>query len=81
MVDKISFSKEEKADIIRRIQHFFAVERDEKIGEVAAELLLEFFSSEIGGYYYNRGLYDAQTLLRDRIAEITDAIFELEKPE
>jgi uncharacterized protein (DUF2164 family) len=81
MVDKISFSKEEKADIIRRIQQFFVSERDERIGEIAAELLLDFFSTEIGGYYYNRGLYDAQTLLRDRIADITDAIFELEKPE
>lgn len=79
-MDKIKFSREEKADIVGRIRHYFRDELDREIGEIGAEMLLEFFSVEIGGYYCNRGLYDAQNLLRDKIAEITDAVFELERP-
>jgi len=68
----ITFSKEELAAITGRIQLYFR--------EELAQLLLEFFAEEIGGYFYNRGLYDAQALLNDKLEDISDALYQLEKP-
>ena len=45
-----------------------------------AEFLLDFFTEEIGPYYYNRGLGDAQAVLSERLESIGEAIYELEKP-
>lgn len=79
-MDKIKFSREEKAEIVRLIQAYFATELDQEIGNVGAELLLDFFAETIGAAFYNRGLYDAQAVLQTRLDEITDAIYQLEKP-
>lgn len=50
------------------------------MGQFDAEFLLDFFSEEVGSYFYNRGLYDAQTLLESKIETITEAFTEIEKP-
>ena len=76
----VEFSKEEKEAIIRKIQLYFQKELDQEIGQFDAEFLLDFFSKEVGAYYYNRGLYDAQTILESRLESITEAIYEIEKP-
>ena len=76
----VEFSKEEKEVIIRKIQIYFKKELDQEIGQFDAEFLLDFFSEEVGAYYYNRGLYDAQTILESRLESITEAIYEIEKP-
>ena len=79
-MSKIEFSKNEKELLIQKIQHYFNDELDQKIGQFDAEFLMDFFSEEIGVYYYNRGLYDAQTILESNLESITEAIYEIEKP-
>jgi len=79
-MSKIEFTKEEKELLIQKIQHYFNDELDQKIGQFDAEFLLDFFTEEVGAYYYNRGLYDAQTILESKLESITEAIYELEKP-
>jgi len=37
-------------------------------------------AEEIGAYFYNRGLSDAQTILESRLDSISEAISELEQP-
>lgn len=76
----IEFSKDEKEILVGKIQLYFSEELEQKIGRFDAEFLLDFFSEEIGVYYYNRGLYDAQTVLESKLETITDAIYEIEKP-
>ena len=75
----IEFTKEEKEIITRKIQLYFTEELDQEIGQFDAQFLLDFFSEEIGPYFYNRGLYDSQTILQSKIEFIADAIYELEK--
>jgi uncharacterized protein (DUF2164 family) len=77
---EIEFSKDEKALITRKIQMYFTEELKQEIGRFDAEFLLDFFAVEVGAYFYNRGLYDAQAILSKRVDDLTDAIFELEKP-
>lgn len=79
-MEHIEFSSDEKAILVRKIQLYFTEELKQDIGRFDAEFLLDFFASEIGVYFYNRGLYDAQALLAKRVDDLTDAIFELEKP-
>ncbi len=76
----IKFTKEETEILTRKVQLYFNDELDQKIGQFPAQFLLEFFTEEIGPYYYNRGLLDAQTVLEARIEGVTEAIYELEKP-
>ncbi len=75
----IEFSKEEKEIITRKVQMYFKEELEQDIGSFDAQFLLDFFTEEIGAYFYNRGLYDAQAILEKRLESLTDAIFELEK--
>ena len=76
----IEFSREEKEIIAGKIQLYFSEELDQEIGQFDAEFLLDFFAEEIGPYFYNRGLYDAQTVMEARLADISDALYEIEKP-
>lgn len=77
---EIEFSKAERELISQKIKMYFAEELDQEIGQFDAGFLLDFFAEEIGGYFYNRGLYDAQTLVEQRVADISEALYELEKP-
>lgn len=76
----IEFSAEEKALIVDKIQRYFDQELGQEIGGFDAEFLLEFFSREVGAYYYNQGLSDAKTIIEERLMSVTDAIYEIEKP-
>lgn len=79
-MSKITFSAEQKAAIVEKIQAYFTEELDQDIGSFPAEFLLDFFTAEIGAYYYNQGLQDAQVIFNDRLETIGDAIYELEQP-
>lgn len=76
----IKFSKEETDLLTSKIQMYFNDELDQQIGQFPAQFLLEFFSEELGVYFYNRGLLDAQTVLDSRMENLTEAIDELAKP-
>ena len=79
-MSEITFSKEEKAEIVQKVQKYFNEELDQEIGSFDADLLIDFFAKEVGAYFYNRGLYDAQQLLTERVEEIGYLVQELEKP-
>lgn len=75
----IKFSSEEKALIVGKLQRYFSEELKQQIGRFDAEFLIDFISEEIGGYYYNRGVYDAQTVVAARLEDIGDQLFQLER--
>ena len=75
----IEFSEAEKNAIVSRIQAYFEEELEQEIGQFDAQFLLDFFAGQIGPYFYNRGLYDAQTILNSRMEDISEAILQLEK--
>ncbi len=79
-MSKIEFSEEEKKVVVRKIQLYFREELDQDLGQFDAEFLLDFFAEEVGAYFYNRGLYDAQAILEKRMESLGEAIYELEKP-
>ena len=76
---KIEFPDDQKDIIVNKIQRYFNQELEQDIGQFDAEFLLDFFSKEMGSFYYNKGLYDAQTIITSKVDTITDAIYELEQ--
>jgi len=76
----IEFSKDEKKILVQKLQTYFREELNQKLGQFDGEFLLDFIGEEMGSYFYNRGLYDAQTILEARMESFTEAIYEIEKP-
>lgn len=77
---KIEFSKPEKELVTRKLQVYFSKELDQDLGQFDAEFLIDFFADEIGAYFYNRGVRDAQSIIESKVADIADALYEIEKP-
>ena len=80
MTSAITFSIEEKSQLIPKIKLYLKDELDQEIGNFDAEFLLDFFSEEIGVYFYNRGIRDALEMLDARVDELKESIYVLEKP-
>ena len=79
IMTEINFSKEELEIITQKLQRYFSKELDQELGQFDAQFLLDFFTEEVGPYFYNRGLYEAQAVLERRLEDISEAIYELEK--
>ncbi|BFM49478.1 DUF2164 domain-containing protein [Marinomonas sp. THO17] len=76
----MEFTQQETDLIVSKSKKYFTDELDSDIGDFEAEFLLAFFSQEIGPYFYNKGLADANQLLLEKSAEIGYLIQELEQP-
>lgn len=80
----IKFSTTETEQLVTKIQGYFAKELDQDLGQFDAEFLLDFFSKEVGGHFYNRGLFDAQTIIAEKLEHVSEmveeGINEIEKP-
>jgi len=76
----ITFDREETKAIVGEIQDYFREELDQQIGAIPAEMLMQFFADKMGAYFYNRGLFDAQALVRKKLDDVSDEIFGLEQP-
>lgn len=77
---EIEFTQEEKAAIVGRIKEYFEKELERDIGQFDAEFLLEFFSKEIGPYFYNKGLFDARVVMQNSLETIDEGLYAIEKP-
>lgn len=80
MIIPIKLPKEQKTEIIRNVQAFFEVERSEEIGELGAEQLIDFMIKELGPYIYNKAIEDARHAIHEKINQIDDELYSLEKP-
>ncbi len=76
----IKFTSAEKSLLIGKLQRYFAKELEQDLAQFDADFLLDFFTQELGGVYYNRGLYDAQALMSEKLELISEQIVELEVP-
>lgn len=76
----IKLSSHDKEQIIQKLQQYFSKELDLELAQFDADFLLDFFAAEVGVFFYNRGLHDAQAVLTERLESISDAIYEIEQP-
>ncbi len=76
----IKFTVNEKTLLIDKLQRYFMKELEQELAQFDADFLLDFFTEELGAIYYNRGLYDAQALMSEKLELISEQIVELELP-
>ncbi|MCA0757283.1 DUF2164 domain-containing protein [Paenibacillus sp. N4] len=76
----VKLSKEQKEPLVRRVQEYFLDERGEKIGDLAAEFLLDYMTQELGPVIYNQAIQDAVKLVGEKMVSLEDDLHSLEKP-
>jgi len=75
------FPAQSRQHMLTKLHDYCSKELDIELGQFDGEFLLDFFSQEFAGYFYNQGLYDAQAVLHSKMELVADAIYELEKPQ
>jgi len=75
----IKLASDEKSILVDKIQQYLLTELDCDAGQFDTEFFLDFLTKELGGFYYNQGLFDAQAILANKIEHIDEAISELEQ--
>ena len=78
-MSKIEFTAEQRELMVQKIQTYFEDELDQDLGQFDAEFLLDFFASNIGAHFYNRGLHDTRAIFEARIETIDEDIYGIEK--
>ncbi len=74
----ISLTKEAKKQAIQSIKKYIAENFEEEIGDLKADLLLDFFLKEIGPTIYNHAISDAQAYLQDKVVDLDGSCYETE---
>ena len=67
---KIKLTKEQKEDMISAIKNYFLNEREEEIGDLASNLMLNFIIEELAPEFYNKGVYDSYKYMTERSEDL-----------
>ena len=76
----IELDSQQKSEAVEKIKRYMSDQLDTDIGQFDAEFLMDFFAEQIGVYFYNQGLQDANTLLASKMEDMQHLLYELEKP-
>ena len=76
----IQFSKQQKDQLVGEIQKYFLKERNEELGNLEAENILEFFKSELGPHYFNEGVKQSRKVAEEKMAQLEEELYSLERP-
>ncbi|WP_286723975.1 DUF2164 domain-containing protein [Pelotomaculum sp. PtaB.Bin117] len=68
--NKIKINEEKRQEMISAIQTYFLNEREDKLGDLAASLILDFFIEKLAPEFYNQGVYDSYIYMSDRIEDL-----------
>ena len=66
----IKVTRERRDEMILAIKNYFLRERDEEIGDLRAGLMLDFILEELAPEFYNQGVSDAYTYMKDTIEDL-----------
>ncbi|MEO8806614.1 MAG: DUF2164 domain-containing protein [Burkholderiaceae bacterium] len=72
----IELNKDARKQAVLSIERYFLDNMDEKIGNIQAAALLNFFVEEIGPCIYNQAVLEVQERLQTRIMEIDIEVHE-----
>ena len=75
----INISRKHKETIIQDLQEWFQENLDHEQGSLDDEFLFDFFTKNVGGFYYNQALTDVPTLIYEKTESLADSIYDLTK--
>lgn len=76
----VKMPREQKLQLISRIQQYVDTELSIPIGELAGENLLDFILKELSPYVYNQAVADARQVIEQRMLSIEEDLYALEQP-
>jgi len=68
--NKIKITEEKKENMISAIKNYFLNERDEDLGDLASNLILDFITDELAVEFYNQGVYDSYKYMNERCEDL-----------
>jgi len=74
----IELKPEERKRARTSVRRFCEEHLDLDIGDLRADLVIDYFLREFGPTVYNGAIADAQTFLRDRVADLDGVCYEPE---
>jgi len=77
--DKIKLSDETREKLRGEVKSFFLENRGEEIGDLQADLLLDFLIDSAGPAIYNQALEDASFWFKHRMEDMESDFFTLRK--
>jgi uncharacterized protein (DUF2164 family) len=72
----IELAKEVREEALNSLSRYVDEHFEERIGNVAASQLLDFFLEEIGPSIYNKAVADVQERMQARVADLSGEVFE-----
>ncbi|AJQ99586.1 DUF2164 domain-containing protein [Hafnia paralvei] len=79
-MSEITFSRDQTAHMVDKLQKYLQRELDMEIGDFDAEFLLDFFAKELGAHFYNQGMADALRVVEEKTESLVDTLTWLQKP-
>jgi len=67
--ETFQLTKEQKEKAVAKIKKYVLENYDAEIGNLQAEIFLDFISEHIGVYYYNIGVADSMSFMSDKIED------------
>lgn len=72
---EITLNEVRKKELIEQVQSYFRQEHDELIGDLKAEMLVEFFISKLGPKIYNQAISDANTFIQEKLIDLESILY------
>lgn len=69
-MSNIELSAENKKTAIMEIKQFFEQERDEVLGDLASDIILDFVLEKIGPHIYNQAVADTQMYMSEKVEDL-----------
>ena len=76
----IKLPREQKLEIVSKMQRYFNTEFSEEVGQLATEIFLDFILKEVSPYIYNQAIKDARSIIEQRMILLDEDICALEAP-
>ena len=72
---EIKLSEDRLKIITGEVQSYFRNEHEEIIGELKAEMLIEFFIQKLGPKIYNQAIDDANAFIHDKLIDLDGILY------
>jgi uncharacterized protein (DUF2164 family) len=63
--NSVNVTKEKRDEMVSEVKNYFSKVREEEIGDLAAGLILDFVVEKLAPEFYNQGVFDSYTYMKD----------------
>jgi len=71
----IEMKKDRRQVLVEKVQTYFENELEEPIGQLKADLIIDFFMKELGPQIYNQALDDALAFIQDKLIDLEGTLY------